>query len=386
MDIKLYLAILNKGWLRREISATVLPMMKATPGVELIWENPSRTWDHPISSNRNRITRRFLNSDCDFLLMIDDDIVPLSNPAELVFADKDVVGMPAKVRQLTRSLNWVAYVKNPNVEHGYGPVDFGRVDSDVDLLKVDAVGTGCILIKRKVLESIKAPFHCIYDEDGVLVMGTDMAFCERASKAGFKIYTTPQRTCEHFKEVGLADIMSWDDSDGRDEMPDNCDMPSTGFEIVQGDWRFIKNIIETEGVKAVMEFGAGLSSLLMAEMVDQVISYETDLDHANKIIAKANGNLYVNLWDGINGHPEMKHLKADLVFVDGPPGIGVGGIGREHSIKIASQVADRVIIHDAARKEEAHWQRKFLKPNFKLISKSGHHETRCNYWVRRSLL
>lgn len=386
MDIKLYLAILNKGWLRREISARVLPQMIETPGVKITWENPAKTWDHPISSNRNGIRVRYLKTDCDFVLMIDDDVVPLSNPAELVFADKDVIGMPAKVRQEVRSLNWAAYVKNEKDEHGYAPVDFDRVDTDIDLLRVDAVGTGCILIKRKVLESIEAPFNCKYDKDGILTMGTDMAFCERAKAAGFEIYTTPQRICEHFKEIGMADFMSYDDSDGRDELPDGWDLPMTAFSIVQGDWRFIKDIIRKEKIKTVLEFGAGLSSMLIAQEVEKIVSYETDDEHANLIISKSNGKMDVRLWDGKSKQAEMEHLKADLIFVDGPSGVGVGGIGREHSIRIASECADRVVVHDAMRKEEWHWQKEFFKPDFKLVSKSGHHETRCNYWVRRSLL
>lgn len=381
-DIKIYLAILNKGWLRREISATVLPMMKATPGVELIWENPAKTWDHPISSNRNQIVQRFLKTDCDFLLMIDNDVVPLTNPAELVFADKDVVGMPAKVRQRVRSINWVAYVKNPDLDGGYAPVDFFRVDTDIDLLKVDAIGTGCILVKRKVLEAIKAPFHCLYDDDGICKMGTDFAFSQRADDAGFEIYTTPQRTCEHFKEVGLADILSWDDSDGRDELPESYDLALNGFEITQGDWRFLKNIIYGEDIDTVMEFGAGLSSMLMARIAD-VTSYETDEKHAELIRGMSkNGNPDIRIWDG----EKIPDKKYDMIFVDGPAGIGVGGPGRETSIRIASKLSDRVVIHDAARKEEAHWQRMFLKPDFKLIAKSGHHETRCQYWKRRSIL
>jgi len=377
-NIKVYLAILNNGWLRREISATVLPQMKATPGVELVWEHPAKTWDHPISSNRNQIVRRFLQTDCDFLLMLDNDVVPLSNPLELVFASKDIVGMPAKVRQRNRSVNWVAYVKNPHVEQGYAPVDFSRVDTDVDLLKVDAIGTGCILIKRRVLEAIPAPFHCIYDEHGVCIMGTDFAFCQRADQAGFEIYTTPQRTCEHFKEVGLADILSWDDSDGRDALPESIQLPSTGFEITQGDWRFIRGIIEKHQVATVLEFGAGLSSKLMAQIA-RVVSYETDEQYAQKI-AGANGNPEIRIWDGKNLDLDERF---DLVFVDGPAGSGVGGSGREHSMRIAAKCADRIIVHDAARKHEAHWQRVYLKPEFKLIAKSGHHETRCNYWERR---
>jgi len=377
-NIKVYLAILNRGWIRREIVANILPLMKKTKGIELLWEHPNKTWDHPISSNRNRIVQRFLATDCDYLLMIDDDVVPLHNPCQLVFADKDVIGMPAKVRAKIHSLNWVAYMKNPYGD-GYAPVDFSRVDTDIDLLEVDAIGTGCILIKRKVLEAIKAPFHIKFDDNGLCMMGTDFAFCERAKEAGFEIFTTPKLICEHFKEVGLADIMSYDDSDFRDELPIPWDY--TGFEIIQGDWRFLKRIIKDENIKTVCEFGSGLSSLLLSTIVD-VESWEIDEGWIEKMKRYSDFNTNIKKWDG-KDFPLGNHY--DLVFVDGPAGEGVGGPGRSRSMEIASIVSDRVVVHDAGRPMESRWQNKWLKPKFKLISKSGHHQTRCQYWKRRDL-
>lgn len=384
--IKLYLATLNSGWLRREFASRVLPMLKATEGVELLWENPSKTWDHPISSNRNQIVKRFLATNCDFLMMIDDDVVPTVNPAIFCHANKDIIGFPAKVRQRVRSLNWVAYVRNPNLGEGiagYAPVDFGRVDTDIDLLKVDAVGTGCILIHRRVLENLSAPFHCVYDDDGVCRLGTDFAFSKKASEAGFEIYVAPWAICEHFKEVGLADIMSWDDSDHRDELPQEYNLEMTGFEITQGDWRFIKYIIKEKDIKNVLEFGAGLSSILMAQLIN-VTSYETDQHHIDILKGMVkNGNPDIRYWGGDKISCVMSE-KYDLCFVDGPAGKGVGGPGRENSIQLAAKLSDRIIVHDAGRDDEFQYQMKYLKPNFKLIAKSGHHETRCQYWERRN--
>ena len=128
----------------------------------------------------------------------------------MVFADKDIVGSPAKIRQ-KRKLICVAYVRGVGKDN-YIPVDFNKIDDPTaELLSVDIIGTGCILIKRKVLESIKAPFITEFDKDGVATYGTDFAFCKKAKRAGFEIYTTPQRICEHVKEVGLLDVRNYDD-------------------------------------------------------------------------------------------------------------------------------------------------------------------------------
>ena len=390
-EIKLYLAILNNGWLRREMSAQVIPAMSSTKGVKLFWEDPKKTWANGISVNRNRIVKRFLQTDCDFLLMIDDDVVPWHNPAELVFADMDIIGSPARVRQNGNVVNWVAYIKHPDND-GYVGIDLSRVDSDIDLLdlKDGVVGTGCILIKRKVLEAIKAPFNCEYDEDGDCTFGTDFAFCRRAYEAGFKIWVSPWRICEHFKDgFGLNDMDAYDESEFHDDSPSRYKMVWSFMSIIQKDWKFIKSILVKNEIKTVLEFGSGLSSLLISEIAE-VTSYETDRKYADDILSKrivvAGGqtinNLLIRMWDGKDVDDDLP--KYDLAFVDGPLGKSSGGMGREHSIRIAAEHADRIIIHDAGREDEWKWQMKILRPNFKRVSWNGAHRGHCAYWVRKN--
>lgn len=374
---KLYLAILNRGWIRRGMVDTVLPAMGRTKGVVTTLEKLHKTWDHPISSNRNKIVKRFLATDNDYLMMIDDDVVPLFNPAEFLFADKDVIGFPAKVRQGDRQLNWVVYIKRPD-RNEYAPVDFTKVDQSIELLSVDAVGTGAILIHRRVLENIKAPFHIKFDEDGILTMGTDFAFCERAKEAGFEIFATPQRVCEHFKELGMLDMQSYSDSDGVDTIAQKYGIPWGGYAINPIDWEFIKRIILDTKPNKILEFGSGLSSLLMSEIA-KVESWEKNHEWSAMVRDKnPNGNLSVNNWtDDSNMFP----AEFDLAFVDGPVGKINGGPGREESFKIASS-CKAVIVHDAGREEEQALQEKYLMPTFKLIKKNGWHQARAAYWER----
>jgi hypothetical protein len=385
--IRLYLAVLNHGWLRRELVQTVLPQMQSTPGVELVLEPFHKTWAQPIFDNRNRIVKRFLETDCDFLCTIDCDVVPLVNPAELVFANKDVIGMPAKVRQHGRAINWVAYVEHPKHPGFYAPVDFSRVDDSIDLLKVDTIGTGCIVIRRNVLEQLKGKdgaFTVEVDGDGIVAYGTDFAFCRRVKAAGFEIYTTPQRICEHFKEVGLLEIQSFDDSDNRDVSAGKYEIPWGEWSIAQLDWTFIRDILYRKKIKNVLEFGSGLSSLLISEIVE-VVSYETDEEYGKEIEKRKTpeNRLEIRYWDGATKPSELDTESYDLIFVDGPPGKCAGGIGREHSIRIASEIGDRIILHDAGRNEELHWQKIFLKGEFQMVARNGLHQARCQYWERR---
>lgn len=382
---KLYFALLNHGWLRREFAAQQLEEMKTTPGVEFAWENPDLTWGHPIYSNRNAIVKRFLSTDADFLMMQDNDIIPLHNPAELVWADRDVIGCPAKVRQRNNQINWVAYVEDKTRE-GYCAVDMAYVPSDADLLPVDVVGTGLILIKRKVLETVKSPFTVENDEYGCLVVGTDFAFCKRAKEAGFEIFTTPHRTCEHIKEVGLNEMMGYDDCDYQcfDNSP--YGMAWGNMVILQKDWRFIKDMMTTYGVKKVLEFGAGLSSLLMSESAE-VVSYDTDEAWAKEIQGKAGekNQLKIEMWDGVDKTPIPNgDGKFDMVFIDGPKNRQAGGPGRAAAFEAAAMTGTKLILtHDSGRRDELEWAKRYLSKDYTIKATNGPHQRRCVLWEKR---
>lgn len=387
--IGLHVAILNKGWLRREMYA-ILDRMKNTAGVQVTLEPLNRCWHNPIFANRNILSKRFLDTDCDFTLQIDDDIIPINhNPAEMVFANKDVVGFPAKVRQYGRSINWVAFVKHPT-EEGYAPVDFSSVDDTVDLLKVDVVGTGMIMVKRNVMETLwkkgGGPFTLELDKFGVPDFGTDFAFCRRVKAAGFEVFTTPQRLCEHFKEFGLLDIQGYDESDSRDPASHKYAIPWGEWAISQKDWEFLRNIVQREGVKKILEFGSGLSSLLLSEFAE-VVSYETDAEWLKLIEEKkipGYNNLTLRKWSGVDEPEELLYGKYDMVFVDGPPGKVTGGPGRDISIRLATKLSDRVVVHDGQRAEELGLQLKYLRGEaFKLVSRSGYYSSCCHHWLKR---
>lgn len=391
---KLYVSFLNKGWIRREILSTVLPEIQHTKSVRTFLEPPSVSYAEPIFGNRNRIAKRFLNSKCDYLLMMDNDIVPLFNPAPFVHADKDILGFPAKVRQAGGVLNWVAYKEAQDEPGFYYPVDFSSIDmATFDFLECDAVGTGCIMIRRDVIEELfkladgdgwKAPFTISLTEWGEMKHGTDIAFCRRAKAAGFNVVSTVNYVCEHYKEVGLLEIMGYDDSDYRDHSTGKYKIPWGGWAVSQKDWAFMKPILLRDEIKTVLEFGVGLSSLLMSEICN-VVSYEQNKEWAKEIESKKQENdLEIRLWDGREVKEELP--KVDLCFVDAPPSKAGGGLGRQFSIEIASQITDRIIIHDAGRSEEMMWQFIYLRKDFKMVEKNGHHQSRCQYWVRRTLL
>ncbi len=168
---------------------------------------------------------------------------------------------------------------------------------------------------------------------------------------------------------------------------DNALLKKYGFEwgggsITDRDWLFLMDIFKTYNVKSVLEFGAGLSSLLMASKVDRVVTFETQPGWIKKIqdLAEPDGKNHVFQWDGKTIDIKTDEFKDafDFAFVDGP----AGGQSREFSTKYASELCDLIVVHDAGRVWEKKWQEKYLSENYDMVSKGGH---RCHFWAKKEI-
>lgn len=144
-----------------------------------------------------------------------------------------------------------------------------------------------------------------------------------------------------------------------------------GGSLTVEDWAFILNTMKQYNVKRVLEFGAGLSTILLNGAGKEIVTYETSQGWIDKV-KKGHQNFNCQLWDGKTLNDTSKY---DFAFVDGP----AGGANREIATKVASQLADIVIVHDASRIYEKQWQEKYLKDSFRGPIRGGH---RCHLWIR----
>lgn len=151
-----------------------------------------------IGEHRNIIVKAFLDTDFDYLLQIDSDNPPPVNILDLVDLDKDVISCPTPI-----NMNWQG-VSNIywNVFKDGMPIKA----TGKGLVEVDGVGTGCILIHRRVLKKIKHPFTTVRDEDDMRIVGTDLAFSKRCKEHGFELYVHWDYQCRHYKEIDLLTI------------------------------------------------------------------------------------------------------------------------------------------------------------------------------------
>lgn len=162
-----------------------------------------------VDYNRNQIVKDFLETKCKWLLMIDHDNPPLKNPLDLIAFNKDVMCLPTMMWRTTSSKDnneGLAYNVYRKVPGGWMTKVY---DGKSKLFQADRVGSGCLLIKRRVLEKMKdsTPFlSAVNLRSGIKTQGEDIMFSDRARLAGFKLWGHWDYCCSHYKEIDLLDV------------------------------------------------------------------------------------------------------------------------------------------------------------------------------------
>lgn len=162
-----------------------------------------------VDYNRNFLVQEFLKTKDKWLLMIDDDNPPLRNPLELIDLNKDAICLPTMMwrgigaPQGNEGLAFNVYRK---IKNGWMTMNY---DGKNKLFSADRIGTGCILLKRSMLEKMKddAPFISSVDKKtGIRSQGEDISFSDKAKKYGYKLWGHWDYVCSHYKEVDLLDV------------------------------------------------------------------------------------------------------------------------------------------------------------------------------------
>jgi hypothetical protein len=162
---------------------------------------------------RNSIVKTFLETDADWLLMIDDDEVVPENFWQLcTVKDADIVSALTPV--------WVGHMDPETMlrVNNYGVDGEGRCynlpapdDSVKQPYRVPIVGTGCVAIRRRVFAPKPAglgdhPFYFALEDDKKVKAGEDINFSVDANRLGFTLAAHPQVRCDHMKEIALWQV------------------------------------------------------------------------------------------------------------------------------------------------------------------------------------
>lgn len=194
----IWISILNQGEVRIEL-AQLAHFWQNDPRFRVYVEYPS---DKPIAHNRGNIVKRFLESGYDYLLMFDGDIIPSAKVLEYALHDKDII-TPVLYAFRTAGITPLVLETHPKYPDKYR---VKNIKNPTGIVEVDATGTGCMMIKREVLEQVKQPFINRYDDEGIRTLGLDIWFCRKAKELGFKVWVDLDERASHWTIVDLKDV------------------------------------------------------------------------------------------------------------------------------------------------------------------------------------
>ena len=195
------------GWLAPELAIRVCeaPYSAKRPvRVELI------NGYSPVDAARCEAVRRFLVSDCEWLVQIDNDTVPAPGFMSVILdaerTGKSIIGLPCVM--LTDGL------LNFNCGMKAGSDDKGRTLYRLASMlqhgwqKVDVVGGACLIIHRSVFSKIPQPYFEIDPQFAGRACNEDFGFCAKAQSAGFDVWVQADYLCQHFHSCDLLTLLS----------------------------------------------------------------------------------------------------------------------------------------------------------------------------------
>lgn len=191
------------------------------PGKKLVFTIRIINDYFPTEYARNVLCRDFLQSDAEYLWFIDSDTLPDDNWMKLFDVDADIVagvypiGRQEKGNKVL-ALDWGLYNKAPEHKYGWMALPLEAYQKD-EVIECDAAATGCMVIKRKVIEHFMKTAEV--DDDGIpgifkwpkkpsgkSICSDDFDFCTRAKEEGFNLKVHTGVRWGHLKFKDLKDV------------------------------------------------------------------------------------------------------------------------------------------------------------------------------------
>lgn len=192
--------------LQEDVQDAALLAVQAAVRAEIGVAFARQTERYGTAIGRNRAVARFLKTEHSHLLFIDDDVrVPQDTVRALLECDADVAGG--------------CYVFLSKTGHGLVPSlavkragRWGKRWFD-GIVDADAVGGGCMLIRREVFETVGHAGNWFHwptwlDDDGEFqCRSDDVDFCQRALVEGCTVKAHGSVRCGHFRLIDLSALL-----------------------------------------------------------------------------------------------------------------------------------------------------------------------------------
>jgi len=221
-------------------SLTDLIVHDATKGFKLAQWAAIKTGSMGIPDARNMLAKQLLETDIEWLFMVDADmgfdadsldrLMEYADPVErpivggLAFTKRETVSDGQngwRWRPLPTIYMWQ---RHPDGKEGFTPRIHYPADS---LVRCHATGGAFVLIHRSVFEKVgDEPFDRIPGKDGNM-MGEDLSFFAKVGTLDIPVYVHTGIKTTHHKEVWISDVDFWQSFDAK---------PATEGFIIDGEY------------------------------------------------------------------------------------------------------------------------------------------------------
>jgi choline kinase len=179
--IKLSILVPTKDLVHSQFTYSLTQLIKTTSesGIDVYVFFDSSTI---LLNQREKLIEQAKEIKSDYVLWLDSDMVfPSTTALRLLNHKKDIVGcnymkrcIPQKPVAYTNVKDWDSWVPMKPQE---------------DLVKVEGVGMGCLLMKTNVFKKLKKPyFEFIYKEETKDWYGEDFNLLEKLRNNGYSVY------------------------------------------------------------------------------------------------------------------------------------------------------------------------------------------------------
>jgi GT2 family glycosyltransferase len=154
----------------------------------------------PAARARNQIAQEFLASPAQWLIMLDNDIIPPAHFLQLIDAaeadGKFLFGIPTPMAT-DIGLTWNVLTQKDDLQGTY----FTKLPKGWN--RCDYLGGAFLAIHRSVLEAIKGDWF-----NYTATKSEDFAFSERARNAGFQLFFHGDYQCDHIHSLSMLEMLN----------------------------------------------------------------------------------------------------------------------------------------------------------------------------------
>lgn len=160
-------------------------------GNEVIHANVS---GYGIAHARNMMVGKAIDLGCDYLLMVDSDVIPPENALASLLSRRTDFCAGWYPKGTDETMTNIVKTGTLYFRECYSVDEMSGLSG---LVEAKGTGMGCALVRVAAISAMKRPWFEFVDYQDGTVLGEDYFFCQRMRGYGLKVYVDADVACRH---------------------------------------------------------------------------------------------------------------------------------------------------------------------------------------------